>query len=92
MDIYAEATERKKQESFELLAAKLDCIFWERDPLESDNKNQRIQQFDNKFDLTAKNNTSSQLGGNQTNKRWQVMMKSNKELTRGFPTMKSLDK
>ena len=27
MDIYAEATERKKQESFELLAAKLDSIF-----------------------------------------------------------------
>lgn len=27
MDIYAEATERKKQESFEVLAAKLDSIF-----------------------------------------------------------------
>ena len=27
MDIYAEATERKKQESFDLLAAKLDSIF-----------------------------------------------------------------
>ena len=27
MDIYAEATERKKQESFELLATKLDSIF-----------------------------------------------------------------
>ena len=27
MDIYAEATERKKQESFEILAAKLDSIF-----------------------------------------------------------------
>ena len=27
MDIYAEATERKKQESFEILASKLDSIF-----------------------------------------------------------------
>lgn len=27
MDIYAEATERKKHESFEVLAAKLDSIF-----------------------------------------------------------------
>lgn len=27
MDIYAEATERRKQESFEILAAKLDNVF-----------------------------------------------------------------
>lgn len=27
MDIYAEATEQKKQESFEMLAARLDSIF-----------------------------------------------------------------
>ena len=27
MDIYAEATDRKKQESFEILSAKLDNIF-----------------------------------------------------------------
>ena len=62
MDIYAEATERKKQESFEVLAAKLDSIFRERILLEPYNKNHQMQQFDNEFVFITKNNTLSQQG------------------------------
>ena len=61
MDIYAEATERKKRESFEILASKLDSIFWERTQLETDNKNQWMQQFDSKFSFITSDDKLSQL-------------------------------
>ena len=54
MDIYAEATEEKKQESFENLAAKLD-IFWEVLSITDDNNLFGLQQIDNKENLTMKN-------------------------------------
>ena len=54
MDIYAEATEEKKQESFENLAAKLD-IFWEVLSITDDNNLFGLQQIDNKENLIMKN-------------------------------------
>ena len=54
MDIYAEATEEKKQESFENLAAKLD-IFWEVLSRTDDNNLFDLQQIDNKKNLIMKN-------------------------------------
>ena len=54
MDIYAEATEEKKQESFENLAAKLD-IFWEVLSITDDNNLFDLQQIDNKKNLIMKN-------------------------------------
>ena len=47
MDIYAEATEEKKQESFENLATKLD-VFWEVLSRTDDNNLFDLQQIDNK--------------------------------------------
>ena len=54
MDIYAEATEEKKQESFENLAAKLD-IFWEVLSRTDDNNLFGLQQIDNKENLIMTN-------------------------------------
>ena len=54
MDIYAEATEEKKQESFENLATKLD-IFWEVLSRTDDNNLFDLQQIDNKKNLIMKN-------------------------------------
>ena len=55
MDIYAEATEEKKQESFENLATKLD-IFWEVLSITDDNNLFGLQQIDNKVNLIMTNN------------------------------------
>ena len=54
MDIYAEATEEKKQESFENLAAKLN-IFWEVLSKTDDNNLFGLQQIDNKDNLIMTN-------------------------------------
>ena len=54
MDIYAEATEEKKQESFENLATKLD-VFWEVLSRTDDNNLFGLQQIDNKENLIMKN-------------------------------------
>ena len=54
MDIYAEATEEKKQESFENLATKLD-IFWEVLSITDDNNLFGLQQIDNKEILIMTN-------------------------------------
>ena len=54
MDIYAEATEEKKQESFENLATKLD-VFWEVLSRTDDNNLFDLQQIDNKKNLIMKN-------------------------------------
>ena len=54
MDIYAEATEEKNQESFENLATKLD-IFWEVLSRTDDNNLFDLQQIDNKKNLIMKN-------------------------------------
>lgn len=54
MDIYAEATEEKKQESFENLATKLD-IFWEVLSITDDNNLFGLQQIDNKENLIMTN-------------------------------------
>ena len=53
-DIYAEATEEKKQESFENLATKLD-VFWEVLSRTDDNNLFDLQQIDNKKNLIMKN-------------------------------------
>ena len=53
MDIYAEATEEKKQESFENLATKLD-VFWEVLSRTDDNNLFDLQQIDNKKNLIMK--------------------------------------
>ena len=54
MDIYAEATEEKKQESFENLATKLD-VFWEVLSRTDDNNLFDLQQIDDKKNLIMKN-------------------------------------
>ena len=54
MDIYAEATEEKKQELFENLATKLD-VFWEVLSRTDDNNLFDLQQIDNKKNLIMKN-------------------------------------
>lgn len=52
MDVYAEATEQKKQESFERLAAKLDIFLIVEEALwwgaQNDSKIIEWQQIDNK--------------------------------------------
>lgn len=90
MDIYAEATEEKKQESFENLAAKLD-IFWEVLSITDDNNLFGLQQIDNKENLIMTNNEVIIRFINLDNiVQWRIP-KNHEENVKSFPTMKSLD-
>lgn len=89
MDIYAEATEEKKQESFENLAAKLD-IFWEVLSRTDDNNLFGLQQIDNKENLIMTNNEVIIRFINLDNiVQWRIP-KNHEENVKSFPTMKSL--
>ena len=90
MDIYAEATEEKKQESFENLATKLD-IFWEVLSITDDNNLFGLQQIDNKVNLIMTNNEVIIRFINLDNiVQWRIP-KNHEENVKSFPTMKSLD-
>lgn len=90
MDIYAEATEEKKQESFENLAAKLD-IFWEVLSKTDDNNLFGLQQIDNK-DNSIMTNSEVIIRFINLEKivQWRIP-KNHEENVKSFPTMKSLD-
>ena len=91
MDIYAEATEEKKQESFENLAAKLD-IFWEVLSITDDNNLFGLQQIDNKDNSIMTNSEVIIRFINLENiVQWRIP-KNHEENVKSFPTMKSLDK
>ena len=88
MDIYAEATEEKKQESFENLAAKLD-IFWEVLSITDDNNLFGLQQIDNKENLIMTNNEVIIRFINLDNiVQWRIP-KNHEENVKTFPTMKT---
>ena len=88
MDIYAEATEEKKQESFENLAAKLD-IFWEVLSITDDNNLFGLQQIDNKENLIMTNSEVIIRFINLENiVQWRIP-KNHEENVKSFPTMKS---
>ena len=90
MDIYAEATEEKKQESFENLAAKLD-IFWEVLSKTDDNNLFGLQQIDNKDNSIMTNSEVIIRFINLDNiVQWRIP-KNHEENVKSFPTMKSLD-
>ena len=89
MDIYAEATEEKKQESFENLAAKLD-IFWEVLSKTDDNNLFGLQQIDNKDNSIMTNSEVIIRFINLENiVQWRIP-KNHEENVKSFPTMKSL--
>ena len=88
MDIYAEATEEKKQESFENLAAKLD-IFWEVLSKTDDNNLFGLQQIDNKDNSIMTNSEVIIRFINLDNiVQWRIP-KNHEENVKSFPTMKS---
>ena len=88
MDIYAEATEEKKQESFENLAAKLD-IFWEVLSKTDDNNLFGLQQIDNKDNSIMTNSEVIIRFINLENiVQWRIP-KNHEENVKSFPTMKS---
>ena len=90
MDIYAEATEEKKQESFENLAAKLD-IFWEVLSKTDDNNLFGLQQIDNKDNLIMTNSeVIIRFINLEKIVQWRIP-KNHEENVKSFPTMKSLD-
>ena len=90
MDIYAEATEEKKQESFENLAAKLD-IFWEVLSITDDNNLFGLQQIDNKDNLIMTNSeVIIRFINLEKIVQWRIP-KNHEENVKSFPTMKSLD-
>ena len=90
MDIYAEATEEKKQESFENLAAKLD-IFWEVLSKTDDNNLFGLQQIDNKDNSIMTNSEVIIRFINLENiVQWRIP-KNHEENVKSFPTMRSLD-
>ena len=90
MDIYAEATEEKKQESFENLAAKLD-IFWEVLSITDDNNLFGLQQIDNKDNSIMTNSEVIIRFINLENiVQWRIP-KNHEENVKSFPTMKPLD-
>lgn len=68
MDIYAEATEQKKQESFERLAATLGCFLISEEGLllsiSSDRKFFQGQQIDIKYTKVMVNHEGSRIFGN----------------------------
>ena len=90
MDIYAEATEEKKQESFENLAAKLD-IFWEVLSKTDDNNLFGLQQIDNKDNLIMTNSeVIIRFINLEKIVQWRIP-KNHEENVKSFPTMRSLD-